>query len=124
LQPDSSCLAGMRVLIVEDETIVAMAIEDALLDAGCEIVGIAGTLPEALDLIDRERPDAVTLDGNLDGTLTGPIARQLRELAIRHMVVTGYVELATTDPWLALSPVIQKPFTHQGLARAAAEHFC
>ncbi|WP_300973601.1 response regulator [Sphingomonas sp. LHG3406-1] len=114
----------MRVLIVEDETMVAMAIEDALLDAGCEIVGIAGTVPEALGLIDRERPDAVTLDGNLNGTLTGPVARQLRELAIRHLVVTGYVELAATDPWLSQSPVIHKPFTHQALTKAAAEHFC
>jgi len=114
----------MRVLIVEDETMIAMTIEDALLDAGCEVVGIAGTLPEAQILIERERPAAVTLDGNLNGTLTGPVAKQLNELAIRYMVVTGYVELTLTDPLLAQAPVIQKPFTHQGLTRAAAQHFC
>lgn len=68
---DASCLAGLRVAIVEDETMIAMQIEDALLDGGCIVIGIAGTLTEALELIAREQPEAVTLNGNLAGTLSG-----------------------------------------------------
>ncbi len=103
---------------------IAMEIEDALLDGGCVVLGIAGTLEDAFDLIERKRPDAVTLDGNLAGTLSGPIARHLGERGIPYLVITGYLELASADPWLAAAPRLQKPFTLPGLTRAAAQHLC
>ncbi len=121
---DASCLAGLRVAIVEDETMIAMEIEDVLLDRGCVVIGIAGTLDDAFELIAREQPDAVTLDGNLAGTLSGPIARHLGERGIPYLVITGYVELTSADPWLAAAPKLQKPFTVPGLTRAAAQYLC
>ena len=121
---NASCLAGLRVAIVEDETMIAMQIEDALLDVGCIVIGIAGMLEEALELIAREQPDAVTLDGNLAGTLSGPIAKYLEARGIPYLVITGYVELAISDPWLAAAPKLQKPFTLPSLTQAAAQHLC
>lgn len=121
---DASCLAGLRVAIVEDETMIAMEIEDALLDGGCVVLGIAGTLEDAFELIAREQPDAVTLDGNLAGTLSGPIAKHLNERGIPYLVITGYVDLALSDPWLAAAPKLQKPFTLPRLTQAAAQHLC
>lgn len=118
------CLRERRIVIVEDETLVLMQIEDALQDAGCAVVGQAGTVAEALAVVERERPDAVTLDGNLGGELSGPVARRLRELGIPFMVVTGYVDLTQADPHLAPAPRVSKPFTQAGLLKAAVEHLC
>jgi len=120
----SSCLSGRRLVVVEDETLIAMLIEDALIDAGAEVVGLAGTVARALDLIERERPDAVTLDGNLDGELSVPVAKRLDELGIRYLVVTGYVEMTLSDPTLARAPRLTKPFTAGGIVHAAERHLC
>lgn len=121
---DVSCLEGLRVAVVEDETLIAMTLEDALLDAGAQVVGIAATVGQAIELVERERPDAVTLDGNLKGQLSGPVAARLDELGIRYLVVTGYVELTLTDPHLAKAPRLAKPFTAENLIAAAAKHLC
>ena len=54
-----------KMLVVEDEALVAMLVEDALVDAGFGVMGPAATVEEAMALLARERPDAVVLD--LDG---------------------------------------------------------
>lgn len=56
---------GRRVLVVEDEALVAMLVEDALLDAGFTVIGPAATVEEAMHFLATERPDAVVLDLNL-----------------------------------------------------------
>ncbi|MCW3796688.1 response regulator [Sphingomonas sp. BN140010] len=121
---DHSCLTGRRILIVEDEALVAMNIEEALADAGATVLGIASTVRDALSMVAELAPDAVTLDGNLDGELSGPVARYLQELGIRHLVVTGYVDLALSDPHLASAPKLAKPFTAALLRQAAELHLC
>lgn len=121
---DLSCLEGLRILVVEDETLIAMTIEDGLIEAGSKVVAVAGTVQEALHMVEEVRPDAVTLDGNLDGELSGSVAKRLQELGIRHLVVTGYVELTVSDPYLAAAPRLTKPFTPVALQHAAALHLC
>jgi DNA-binding response OmpR family regulator len=115
-------LDGLRVAIIEDELMIAMMIEDALEAAGCRIVGLAGRLDEALALIERERPEAATLDANLAGTISGPAARRLDAIGARYLVVTGYVEQTLADPDLAGAPRLPKPFTPKGLVAAATRH--
>lgn len=118
------CLAGRRILIVEDETMIAMMIESVLEDHGSVVVGTASSLAEALGVVEREKPDGVTLDCNLNGQISTPVARRLEELGIPYILVTGYVQEALLDPVLSKAPRISKPFTGRGLARAAAEHLC
>lgn len=119
-----SCLAHLRIVIVEDEAMIAMLMDDVLSDAGATIVGRAGTVAAAVDLITRERPDAVTLDGNLHGELSGPVAQQCDALGVRYMIVTGYVEKTLSEPRLAAAPRLVKPFTARGLIAAAEAHLC
>lgn len=121
---DLSCLEGLRIVVVEDETLLSMSIEDSLDDVGAVVVGTASTVSEALQVIEQLRPDAVTLDGNLKGELSGPVAMQLQQLEIRHLVVTGYVDLTLSDPHLAAAPRLTKPFTPTSLQHAAALHLC
>lgn len=121
---DLDCLAGLRVLVVEDEMLIALTIEDMLEDLGCSVQGCACSVEDALEWIDRERPDAVTLDGNLAGRLSSPVAQRLNDLEIPYVVITGYVENILSDPILDRAPRLSKPFTPAGLAQAAAQHLC
>ena len=82
--------AGRKVLVVEDEALVAMLVEDALLDAGFAVIGPAATVEEALALLEREAPDAVVLDLNLAGETSTPVADWLAARGIPYVIATGY----------------------------------
>lgn len=79
-----------RILIVEDEPLLALILEEVLLDAGFAIVGIAGRLEAALAYIGEGECDAAVLDANLAGVSAGPAASELRRLGIPFIVVSGY----------------------------------
>ena len=82
--------AARMILVVEDEALVAMLVEDALLDAGFGVLGPAATVEEALALLDRETPDAVVLDLNLAGETSTPVADRLAARGIPYVIATGY----------------------------------
>ena len=79
-----------KVLVVEDEALVAMLVEDALLDAGFDVMGPAATVAEALALLEAEAPDAVVLDLNLAGETSTPVADMLVRRGIPYVIATGY----------------------------------
>lgn len=83
-------LSGKRILVVEDEFIVAAMIGDILEDEGAEVVGPAGTLGEGLELGSVETLDAAVLDWNLGGEPGDPVARLLRERGVPFVIATGY----------------------------------
>ena len=65
-------LSNRKVLVVEDEMMIAMLIEDMLDELGCKLVGPATNVPRALELIGKERVEVAVLDLNLDGQDTYP----------------------------------------------------
>ncbi len=71
-----------RILIVEDEQILALCLEDVLIEAGFEIAGVAAKLEKALALIESDACDAAIIDANLAGINARPVADAL---AIRHL---------------------------------------
>src|SRR3954454_765531 len=81
---------GRRVLVVEDEYIVALDLEDTLRALGCEVLGPAASVARALALLARERPDAVTLDLNLLDELAVPVAELLASMGVPFLVVGAY----------------------------------
>jgi len=81
---------GRKILVVEDEALVAMLVEDALLDAGFQVIGPASTVAEALRLLDSGRPDAVVLDLNLAGETSTPVADVLAARGVPYVIATGY----------------------------------
>jgi len=115
--PDAAAvLAGRRVLVVEDEALVAMMIEDVLNDLGCEVVGPVSTTREALALLDATPVDAATLDINLTHEEVLPVAEALEARGIRFVLVTGYDQenvLRRYSRWR----MVQKPFTGDRLVR-------
>ncbi|MGK7868241.1 response regulator [Falsiroseomonas sp. E2-1-a20] len=98
-----------KVLVVEDEALVAMLVEDALLDAGFEVLGPAATVEEALSLLDRERPDAVVLDLNLAGETSTPVADLLAARGIPYVIATGY-GASGLPPGHQKAMVLAKPY--------------
>lgn len=117
----NDALKGRRVLVVEDETMIAMLVEDMLRDLGCAVVGPAHGLDAALALAEGgEAIDAALLDVNLSGQPVFPVADALRARGVPMIFATGYGEsgLREID---AGAPVLQKPFRAADLARALGE---
>lgn len=104
----------MRVLIVEDEGLIALDIEAALTDAGCEVVGIAASINKALNILDEKGCDAAVLDANLSGDPTTPIADTLRARQIPFLVVSGYHNLDRVGAFVD-APFLSKPYTLEAL---------
>lgn len=98
----------MRVLIVEDEWFIAALIERSLVDAGYEVVGLAGNVKRALHLIDHSGCDVVVLDANLAGISAEPIAEVLNRRGTPFVVVSGY-EVAHRSGLLGRAPALDKP---------------
>jgi CheY-like chemotaxis protein len=104
-----------NVLVVDDEALIAMLIEDMLSDLGCQVVGPAYALNEALVLAREAEIDCAILDLNLEGATTLPVAEVLLGRNIPFAFASGY-----PDPDLAANfkhaPVLQKPFNAGDLA--------
>jgi CheY-like chemotaxis protein len=112
-------LTGKRVLVVEDESMASMLMEELLQVLGCEVVGIAARLEEAQGLAKIVTIDIATLDVNLAGQMSYPVAVTLRSRDIPFIFATGYRSLAL-PPELQGAVVLMKPYTCAQLADALA----
>ncbi len=111
-------LQGRKVLVVEDEMMIAMLVEDMLDELGCTVVGPAHALAPALDLASGDAEiDAALLDINLGGQPVFAIADALRARGVPMIFSTGYGESGLRDVDRG-SPVLQKPFRADDLAAA------
>ncbi|MBS7700493.1 MAG: response regulator [Chelatococcus sp.] len=115
-----STLAGTRVLLVEDEALVAMMLEDSLSDLDCLVAGVASTLNEAEAKIVTVDFDVAILDVNLNGKQTDPIARALKGKDVPFVFCTGYGSLSLPAEFGG-APVLAKPFQLQELQAVLTE---
>ena len=112
-------LEGLRVLVVEDELLVAMEIKMTLAELGCEVVGPVSTLREALAVIGGRELDGALLDVNLHGEHAYPAAEALRARSIPFVFLTGYTGLPPPPAAaLAEAPRLRKPFSRAELVEA------
>jgi DNA-binding response OmpR family regulator len=105
----ASGLDGTRVLVVEDESLIAMFIEDTLADIGCEAVYIASSLDDAMNKVTEIEHDIVMLDVNLAGKDTFSLAEVMSKKNQPFIFSTGYGNSAIPSH-LKHVPVLQKPF--------------
>ena len=106
---DGGDLTGRRVLVVEDEFLLAMELETLLSRRGCTVLGPVPTVRQALAMLDREQPEAALLDVNLKGERATPIAVALRERGVPFVLVTGYSDHQLSEPELNQAPRLDKP---------------
>ena len=115
--PAEGPMSGKRILVVEDEVIVAMLLEDILADAGATVVGPAARVARALELLEAEPVDAALLDLNLAGEVTIPVAEELKRRGIPFAFATGYGKGLELPPKLAeAASVVPKPYRRQDIA--------
>jgi CheY-like chemotaxis protein len=107
---DEELLSRKRVLVIEDEMLVVMAIEDILADLGCTSITVAGNVETALHCVEADMFDLATLDVNLHGTRSYAVADALEESHIPFAFATGYGEHGV-DEGYGDHPVLNKPFT-------------
>lgn len=107
----------LRILIVEDEMLVAMNIEDMLLDLGHEVAGLASRLEPALSLASEAQFDLAMLDVNLAGQTSFPVAEILVRRGIPFLFATGYGIKGIAEEYRSY-PVLQKPFRARDLEQA------
>lgn len=109
----------LRILVVEDEMLVAMNIEDMLLELGHEVAGLASRLGPALALASESKFDVAMLDVNLAGEASFPVADFLAERGIPFLFATGYGRQGIEERFRHC-PILQKPFRAAELAAALA----
>jgi DNA-binding response OmpR family regulator len=105
----TSGLDGLRILVIEDEYLVASLIQDFLEMAGCVVLGPIARLTEAVDAAQSDSCDAAVLDVNLGGSLVFPVAEILSQRQIPFAFITGYATGALPAEHHT-RPTIRKPF--------------
>jgi CheY-like chemotaxis protein len=104
----------LRVLLVEDEGLVAMMLEDLIADLGCEIAGSLASVAAALAWIDAGgSADVALLDVNLSGESVFPVAEALRARGVPYAFATGYGD--DHDPRFKDAPLLGKPIRQERL---------
>lgn len=107
----TSCsLDGRKILVVEDEWLIAEHLVTILEDIGCHVVGTAATVADGLDKISAESIDCVFLDANLGRENSAPVADALELLSVPFVMATGYGELALNTPAMDAAPRLAKPY--------------
>ena len=109
--------AGVRVLIIEDETLIALLLEDMLSDLGYTIVGSVSTVEAALEMLNGTQPSLAILDINLGGEKSYAVAEALAKHEVPFIFSTGYADGRLETPWQD-RPILQKPFGQEQLAEA------
>ena len=117
-----SPLAHLRILVVEDEVLIALEIEEGLQRLGCEIVGPVGRLERALELARSTALDGALLDVNVKGGLVYPVAEELLAREVPVVLSTGYAP-RTLPPVFRDLPCLRKPFGVGQLEAVAQEAF-
>jgi PAS domain S-box-containing protein len=109
-------ISGNRVLIVEDEALVAMVVTESLTTLGCSVVGPFSRCSDAIAALEADEIDAAILDVNLDGEMVYPLADLLSKRGVPYIFVTGY-GAESIDVRFTHIPVIQKPVERHVLQR-------
>jgi len=112
-------LDGTKVLLVEDEGMIAMLLKSMLASIGCNVVGTAARVPDAINKVGTLSFDVALLDLNLAGTLSYPVADALRLRGMKFIFVTSYGR-ASLPPEMHDTPMLSKPFVVGQLEQALA----
>jgi DNA-binding response OmpR family regulator len=109
--------AGLRILVVEDEFLLACSLEEDLRLFGCAVIGPFGDLAAATEAARRESFDLAILDINLNGRMVYPLADELLARGVAVMFLSGYAVTDLPERFRS-TPQLAKPYHPTGLYRA------
>ena len=119
---DQVGLRGRTILIIEDSPLVAANLEEILLELGCEVVGPAGTMADALQLSEQGDFDAAMVDLNIRGSKAFSLLRILAQRNTPFILVTGYADWSMPEEW-SQAPRMPKPFHKEMVERSLLSLF-
>jgi CheY-like chemotaxis protein len=109
----------MRILVVEDEALIAAEIAAVLRRAGYSVVGTADSAEQVIAVLSQTECDFAVVDANLAGSSTAPVATALERRSIPFVVVSGYAQRELLLP-LRNAPFVPKPINDAHLLSALA----
>lgn len=111
---------GLRIVIVEDDALIAMDLADLLIGMGHDVRAIAGTEEDAVAAAIRCKPDLMIVDGNLaEGSGVSAMQRILAQGFVAHLYVSG--DTSQIQRVVQDAVVVAKPFTMRGISKGIAE---
>jgi CheY-like chemotaxis protein len=116
-------LEGLKVLVVEDNLLLAEVTKILLEDSGCQVVGPAGWLQRGLELARAETLDGAVLDINLHGEMSFAIAEALSARGVPFVFVTGYEDRSIVPMAYRSAPRLDKPVADERLIEEIAAAF-
>jgi CheY-like chemotaxis protein len=114
---DSGELAGMRILVAEDEFFIALVVEETLHDLGVTVLGPYPDLAQATEAATREKFDGAVLDINLGGEMVYPLAERLQRNGIPFVFTTGYAAADLPERFRVFE-ILRKPVDARRLTEA------
>lgn len=116
----STALTGLKVLVLEDNALVAMHLEEMLSEAGCQVVAMIDNVKGAHEFIRSHAVDAAVLDVNLKGEKVFSVAEELMARQVPFVFSSGYGE-RFLPPQFDAAPHLSKPFEPETLWRTLAQ---
>jgi DNA-binding NtrC family response regulator len=116
-------LRGRRVMVLEDDVLIAMDMEDFLISEGCQVVGPISNVEAALEKVETAQLDGAVVDLNLRGELSVPVIEALKSRGVPVIVCSGYAELPGVQEMLKDVPMVPKPCDFNALSQILAETF-
>src|SRR5690242_67893 len=113
----NASLDGLRVLLAEDEGLIALELETVLQGFGCEVVGPVSRVTEVLREAERGRLDGALLDVNLRGEQIFAVLPRLMELNLKIVITSGYDDATLFPEAFRTLPRLAKPFDERSLRR-------
>jgi len=108
--------ARFKILVVEDDALIAMELGERLDEMGYDVIGPAHSLDEAGQVLAGATPDAALLDANLNGVSSVELGASLVGQGIPVAFCTGYDQIKNLPPSLTKAPLLTKPVSDDALA--------
>ena len=119
----SAPLRGLRILVAEDESLIALDLVQALETAGCEVIGPVNRVQDVLSLAKAQHPDGALLDVNLRGQQIFEVLPELNALGVRVVLTSGYDDATLFPHEYRDLPRVTKPVDQRLLERVCAANF-
>jgi len=116
-------ITGQRILIAEDEGLIALQVEELLLELGCIVVGPVSRVQDVIERLDNEQVDGAILDVNLRGGTIFSVLPSVIKLGLPFIISSGYEAESLFPPQFRSLPRVAKPFDEAELRRLCLATF-